>query len=285
MKCLIKTRILFFSITAILLAASPFSSYAESKELSEQEFARICEENHAEQSRRLHPPLKDPASDPFNYEFHYREVLLSSDGKSFADNPHDMKGYRNLAAGQIIMDMEEGYEISYEYQIRGMDAEDTKEYVVEGGKITPYYRAIPSSPVPDSEKQYTYVSNDPKELPVIPDLPKDYDWEKHKETTLHVSSYVTVRSLNDGSTYSYDSRLSFVTNLDKDVPDCYFLTPTDLEGYTIQKGDSLRKIAQKYYGNSDDWIYILKRNQDYISDADRIQPGTFIVIPNAQAVR
>ena len=25
-------------------------------------------------------------------------------------------------------------------------------------------------------------------------------------------------------------------------------------GYTIQKGDSLRKIAQKYYGNSDEWI-------------------------------
>lgn len=285
MKCLTKTRLLIFSITAILLAASPFSSFAEGKELSEQEFAKICEENHAGQSRRLHPPLKDPASDPFNYEFHYREVLLSADGKSFEDNPHDMKGYRNLTAGQIIMDMEDGYEISYEYRIRGMNTEDTEEYVAEGGKITPYYRAIPSSTVSDSEKQYTYVSNAPKELPVIPDFPKDYDWKKHKETTLQVSSYVTVRSLKDGSIYSYYSRLSSVTNLDKEVPDCYFLTPTDLEGYTIQKGDSLRKIAQKYYGNSDDWIYILKRNQEYIPDADRIQPGTFIVIPNAQSFR
>ena len=137
----------------------------------------------------------------------------------------------------------------------------------------------------DAKFYAIHVSNAPKELPVIPDFPKDYDWKKHKETTLHVSSYVTVRSLNDGSTYSYYSRLSSVTNLDKEVPDCYFLTPTDLEGYTIQKGDSLRKIAQKYYGNSGDWIYILQRNLDYIPDADRIQPGMFIVIPNAQSFR
>ena len=98
MKCLTKTRFLIFSITAILLAASPFSSFAEGKELSEQEFVRISEENHAGQSRRLHPPLKDPASDPFNYEF--------------------MKDYRNLAAGQIIMDMEDGYEIRMSIKYR-----------------------------------------------------------------------------------------------------------------------------------------------------------------------
>lgn len=285
MRRLTKTPFLILTITAILLAANPFSSYAESKELSEQEFAKVCEENHAEQSRRLHPPLKDPASDPFNYGFHYREVLLSSDRKSFVDNPHDMKGYRNLAAGQIIMDMEDGYEISYEYQIQGVNAEDTEKYVVEGGTITPYYRAIPLSSVSGSEKQYTYISNETKELPVIPDFPKDYDWKGHQEHALQVSVHVTVRSVNDGSTYSYYSRLSSVTNLYKDEPDCYFLTPTDLQGYTIQKGDSLRKIAEKYYGNSDEWIYILERNKDCISDADMIQPDMFIVIPNAKAVR
>lgn len=283
MKCLTKTRLLIFAISAALLAAVPFSSYAKDKGLNEQEFARICEENHAGQSRSLHPPLKDPSADPFNYAFHYREVLLSSDGKGFVDNPHDMKDYRNLACGQIIMDMEDGYEISYEYHITGGSAKDAKEYVVEGGKITPYYRAVPSSSGTGLEKHYTYVSNNPEEIPVIPDFPKDYDWKNHKESTLQVSVPVTVRSLDDGSTYKYYSRISSVTNLYKDKPDCYDLTPTDLEGYTIQKGDSLQKIAQRYYGDSAGWIYILERNRDYIQDANMVHPGTFIVIPNADA--
>lgn len=283
MKRWAKTLFFNFSVLTILLAANPFLSYAEEKELSGQEFARICVENHAEKSRFLHPPLKDPAQDPFNYEFHYRDVLLSSDGKSFLDNPHDMRCYRSLASGQIIMDMEEGYEISYKYHITGMEAEGGREYVVEGGTVIPYYSAIPSKPSSGSDKQYTYAYNNPKELPVIPDFPMDYDWKKHKETTLDVSAYVTVRSLKDGNTYPYYSRISIVTNLYKDIPDCYFLTPTDMDGYTIQEGDSLQKIAQKYYGSSDDWVYLLERNQDSIQNADRIYPGMFIVIPNAEA--
>lgn len=56
-----------------------------------------------------------------------------------------------------------------------------------------------------------------------------------------------------------------------------------MDGYTIQEGDSLQKIAQKYYGSSDDWVYLLERNQDSIQNADRIYPGTLIVIPNAEA--
>lgn len=285
MKGDIKSRLLRFAIFAVLLAAISFSSYAENIGLDEQGFARICEENNAENSRTPHPPLKDPSADPFNYEFHYREVLLSSDGNSFIDNPHDTMYYRNLAGGQIIMDMEDGYEITYEYHIRGESMEGAMEYVAEGGQITPYYRAVPSSAVSGTEKKYTYFSNESKGLPVIPDFPKDYDWKSHKETTLQVSVLVTIRSVKDGSTYNYNSRISSITNLFKENPDCYSINPTDLEGYTIQKGDSLQKIARRYFGNSADWVYIWRRNQDYIPDADMIQPGMFIVIPNADAMR
>ena len=285
MKPLTRTLFLGFSVLTMLTAVNPLLSYAEEERLSQQEFSRICSENHAEESRRLHPPLKDPELDPFNYEFHYREVLLSSDGKSFVDNPHDTKGYRSLAGGQIIMDMEDGYEMSYEYHITDTEKDSAEKFIVEGKTITPYYRAVPSGSESDSDQQYTYVSNDPEELPVIPDFPKDYDWKKHKETTLQVCSYVTVRSLHDGSTYDYDSRISMITNLYKDVPDCYFLTPTDLMGYTVQEGDTLQKIAQRYCGSSTDWIYILERNRDYIQNADLIYPDMFIVIPNAQSLK
>lgn len=285
MKHFTKFRAFVLSISAVLLSATTFPSFAETAALSEQEFAHVCEENNAGQSRSIYPPRKEADPDFFNYEFHYKEVLFSSDGKSVTDQAKDMKYYRNLLAGQVIMDMEDGYEMSYEYHIQEVFGENADEIVIKGGKITPYYRAVPSSETADSEKRYTYISNKTEEIPVIPDFPLDYDWQKHEEKTLLVHPQVTVHSLKDGSTYSYTSRVSYVTNLDKNKPDCYTLTPTDLEAYTVKKGDSLQKIAGQYYGNSADWIYILERNRDSIKNADLISPGTLIVIPNAEAVR
>ena len=142
MKHHIKIQLLMCSLFIALLSAVPFSSYAESSGLNEQEFARVCEDNHAVQTRSLHPPLKNPAADTFNYEFHYREILLSPDGKGFIDNTHDMSRYRNLAGGQILMDMADGYEISYEYHIKDFTSDDADVTVIEGGKITPYYLSL-----------------------------------------------------------------------------------------------------------------------------------------------
>lgn len=66
MKHHIKIQLLMCSLFIALLSAVPFSSYAESSGLNEQEFARVCEDNHAVQTRSLHPPLKNPAADTFN---------------------------------------------------------------------------------------------------------------------------------------------------------------------------------------------------------------------------
>lgn len=277
--------LLSFSIFAAFLASTPLLSRAEEKALSEQEFAAVCAENHAEDSRFLRPPLKEEPPDAFNYEFHYREVLLSPDGESFVDNPYDTRSCRSLAGGQLIMDMEDGYEMSYEYHITGPESEGGKEYIAKGETVTPYYRAVPSGPASDPKKQYTYVSNAPRKLPVIPDFPKDYDWKKHQETTLTVAVRVAVRSLSGGDTYYYYSRISYITNLNKNTPDCYFLTPTDLLGYTVQKGDTLQKIAKKYCGSSGDWTYIWERNRDLIPDADAIYPGMLLVIPNIESMK
>lgn len=268
---------------AIFLSGIPFISYAETEQLSQQEFYEFCEEHQAEKVRSPYPPSKDREVDLFNYGFHYRDVLLSSDGRSFVDNPHDTASYSNLAAGQVIMDMEDGYEISYEYHMTSVFAEESSEYVVEGDTITPYYRAVPSES--ESGVEYRYINNHPEKPPVIPDFPKDYDWKKHKETTLQVIPKVTLRSEKDGVSHVYCSRISYITNLYKKEPDCYTLRPTDLEAYTVQKGDSLYKIAAKYYGSGEEWRFILERNQDYIPNADRIQPGLLLVIPNADAYR
>ena len=282
MKHFIKAQIMILCVT--LLSSDPFLSYAGNGSLSEQEFLDVCEEKHASSSRTMYPPLKNPDETTFNYEFHYRDVLSSPDGKSFTDNPGAMNSDRDLAAGQIIMDMADGYEVSYEYHISGTASEPEDEIIVKGKTITPYYRAVQLDKTAGLNKQYAYISNDPKEIPIIPDFPKDHDWKNYKAATLMVYTLVTVRSLKDGSSYSFESRISSITNLYKDKPDCYSLRPTDIGAYTVKKGDSLQKIAQAYYGNSAEWIYILERNKHYIQDADSIYPGTLIVIPNAALI-
>lgn len=49
--------------------------------------------------------------------------------------------------------------------------------------------------------------------------------------------------------------------------------------YTIEKGDTLSKIAKEHYGNSSAWREIFEANRDTIDDPDRIFPGQVIKLP------
>jgi nucleoid-associated protein YgaU len=49
--------------------------------------------------------------------------------------------------------------------------------------------------------------------------------------------------------------------------------------YSVQPGDSLSKIAKKFYGNANDWKRIFEANQDRIKNPDVIQPGWTLKIP------
>jgi len=49
--------------------------------------------------------------------------------------------------------------------------------------------------------------------------------------------------------------------------------------YTIQKGDSLSKIAKAQYGSAMQWKALFEANQGIIDDPDRIYPGQTIRIP------
>lgn len=48
--------------------------------------------------------------------------------------------------------------------------------------------------------------------------------------------------------------------------------------YTVQKGDNLSRIAERFYGRQD-WKRIFDANRDQLSDPDRIQPGQVLKIP------
>ena len=55
-----------------------------------------------------------------------------------------------------------------------------------------------------------------------------------------------------------------------------------LQTYTVAKGDSLSKIAKKFYGNANEWRVIFEANRDRISNPDLIQIGQVLKIPAIQ---
>ena len=49
--------------------------------------------------------------------------------------------------------------------------------------------------------------------------------------------------------------------------------------YTVEKGDTLSKIAKDHLGNANAWKQIFEANRDTIDDPDRIFPGQVIKLP------
>jgi nucleoid-associated protein YgaU len=51
--------------------------------------------------------------------------------------------------------------------------------------------------------------------------------------------------------------------------------------YTVVAGDSLSKIAKRYYGDASQWRRIHEANRDQITNPDLIHPGQRLKIPGA----
>ncbi|WP_434026450.1 LysM peptidoglycan-binding domain-containing protein [[Pseudomonas] boreopolis] len=51
------------------------------------------------------------------------------------------------------------------------------------------------------------------------------------------------------------------------------------QSYTVQKGDSLSKIAKYFYGDGNAWKRIFEANRDVLDDPDKIFPGQNLRIP------
>lgn len=54
---------------------------------------------------------------------------------------------------------------------------------------------------------------------------------------------------------------------------------TKVEKYTVQKGDTLQKISQKFYGTTKKWNSIFEYNKNLLKAPDKIYPGQVIDIP------
>ena len=49
--------------------------------------------------------------------------------------------------------------------------------------------------------------------------------------------------------------------------------------YTVEKGDSLSKIAKEQLGHASAWKQIFEANRDVLDDPDRIFPGQVLKLP------
>jgi nucleoid-associated protein YgaU len=49
--------------------------------------------------------------------------------------------------------------------------------------------------------------------------------------------------------------------------------------HIVRRGESLSVIARQYYGSSNEWRRILSANSKTIKDANKITPGTKLIIP------
>ena len=50
--------------------------------------------------------------------------------------------------------------------------------------------------------------------------------------------------------------------------------------YTVQSGDTLWRISEKFYGNGSSYMKIFEANTGVLEDPDRILPGQELTIPD-----
>jgi len=50
--------------------------------------------------------------------------------------------------------------------------------------------------------------------------------------------------------------------------------------HIVQRGDTLSKISSQYYGSAGKWRKILEANRQTIKDADKLTPGTKLIVPD-----
>lgn len=49
--------------------------------------------------------------------------------------------------------------------------------------------------------------------------------------------------------------------------------------HIVRHGETLSTISRKYYGSANRWKKILDANRNVISDANKLEPGTKLIIP------
>lgn len=63
------------------------------------------------------------------------------------------------------------------------------------------------------------------------------------------------------------------------VPDLTVRKEVEKQIHTIREGETLSGISREYYGSENKWQKILAANRNVIRDANKLKPGTKLIIP------
>lgn len=116
---------------------------------------------------------------------------------------------------------------------------------------------------PPRPKHDTYVVN-----------PGDYLWRISAKKDIYADPYQWIKI--------YSANRDQIRNPDLIFPNQSFTIPRAAEAneYWVVRGDYMKGIAQKVYGNPSDWVKIYNANKKIIGDdANRIYPHMILIIP------
>ncbi|MDO8675586.1 MAG: LysM peptidoglycan-binding domain-containing protein [Candidatus Omnitrophota bacterium] len=102
-----------------------------------------------------------------------------------------------------------------------------------------------------------------------------------KVYVLEVSKPASVpKAKKAGETASQTTTQAVAADQPEDVP-----APPAVSGsgesvtYTVQKDDTLQKIAKKFYGSYGKWTRVYEANKDKLKNPNFVRPGTVLTIP------
>ncbi len=102
----------------------------------------------------------------------------------------------------------------------------------------------------------------------------DYLWRISGKKDVYADPYQWIKI--------YSANRDQIRNPDLIYPNQSFTIPRSAESneYWVVRGDYMKGIAQKVYGNPSDWVKIYNANKKIIGeDASRIYPHTILIIP------
>lgn len=187
----------------------------------------------------------------------------------------------DLDTGRQILILQEGYEMSFWYEIDngGEEVVQTLEQ-----KVKPLYAAYKNERSSGPADEYCYEKDlEAAEQSVCYDLPQNFNYRSLGKGIVPVEFVARITEQKSG-----DSRVSVRKAVYLDIPgegepSIFNLKPTDREIYRVKKGDTLQSIAEERYCDTALWSEIFRRNRRYIRNADLIYAGQMIVIPKTEA--
>ena len=136
-----------------------------------------------------------------------------------------------------------------------------------------YWYLQSSDNAPASQSPVTIVTPQAPVVETVPAVPANDSLMQANDTTVHQSPDIPkerpVAATKGNKSVAKETLADTVE---------YDIVGTETD-YTLKEGESLVKLAVRFYGTKKLWPYIVKYNKDIIKDANRVPIGTTLRIP------